>query len=43
MDRSIEEILDVLKSVMRVSVLPPTLDREKVMDLLEELKRKLDL
>jgi hypothetical protein len=43
MDRSIEEILDVLESVMRVAVLPPSLDRERIMDLIEELRRKLDI
>jgi hypothetical protein len=42
MDRSVEEILDILKSVMNVAVLPPTLDREKVLDLIEELKRKYE-
>ena len=40
MDRSIEEILDLLESVIRVAVLPPTLDREKVMDLIKELRWK---
>jgi hypothetical protein len=43
MDRSIEEILDLLESVMRVAVLPPTLDRERVFHLIEELKGKLDI
>jgi hypothetical protein len=42
MDRSVEEILDILKSVMNVAVLPPTLDREKVLDLIEELRRKYE-
>ena len=42
MSRSIEEILDLLESVMNVAVLPITLDREKVLDLIEELRRKLD-
>lgn len=43
MSRSIEEILDLLESVMNVAVLPITLDREKVLDLIEELRRKLDI
>ena len=43
MDRSIEEILDLLESVMRVAVLPITLDRERVLDLIEELRKKLDI
>jgi hypothetical protein len=43
MDRSIEEILDLLESVMGVAVLPITLDRERVLDSIEELRRKLDI
>ena len=41
-DKQLEEILDLFESVMGVAVLPITLDRERVLDSIEELRRKLD-